>query len=211
MKGNKIIAIAIIFVFISSSAVSVMGLDFSNEITDYSEGKIKIYKEFSEPEITEESDYIQVNVEEANEVLVVDDGVKIPVFTKTVELSFGTKITDIKIERSNIFKKDISKDLTKIYFQKLEAIKKSNTISPKSFDSSQSEESKWWEITKGVGLNKENKHVLFLSIKVMPVRYKTSEDKIEYIKDINIEIDYDEPTSLHENNSLVDLLVIAPI
>jgi len=39
----------------------------------------------------------------------------------------------------------------------------------------------WYSIQKGVGLNKNGEHVLFLTFTVYPARYNSSENKIFFI------------------------------
>ncbi len=210
MIKNKIIVSGIILFLIISSGCSVLGNNLAIEEQDSSEGKIKFSKAFSEPKIIKNDNFIKIDIKEANEIKAIDNNPKIPFFTKTFELPFNSNIKNINTSISNVFEKDLSQVLTKNHFQKLTTMKDSNLIEIKNEKKISNTEFDWYEINKGTGLNKENRHVLFISLDVYPVHILSEENKLEYIKDIKIEIDYDEPSFKSEKENSVDLLIISP-
>jgi hypothetical protein len=68
----------------------------------------------------------------------------------------------------------------------------------------------WFRITTGAGLNKENDHVLILSMHLFPVRYLSMEKSIQYVEQMRVRITYEEPEVEKTNSDVYDLVIIAP-
>ena len=58
--------------------------------------------------------------------------------------------------------------------------------------------SEWISFNKGSGINKNSEHVLFLTVRVSPVKYIYSEDIIQYINNVDLEIHYEKPITRKE-------------
>ena len=80
---------------IQSSAEGVKGSHFCIKT-------VSLYQEFSTPVITKDGQYAEITVHEANSWKILPNAPKIPVFTKTFELPWKTKVIDIQCEHSNI-------------------------------------------------------------------------------------------------------------
>jgi len=211
-KINRILTIVMAILFI--------GMTFSastSQLTDNKKIKInskKIVQTFSQPEIIEEEKYSKIFVKEASSYPMQPLNPMLPAFIKTYEFPLGTKITDLRFTTSEIKTKSIQKNIKPYPMPKTSTSQKiinKETYNKEIYDSTDPYPSSFIDIRKGAGLNTENKHVLFFSMKIYPVRYIPSDNKIEYINSIEITIEYEEPNKeLTYQDPVYDLAIITP-
>lgn len=176
---------------------------------------IEINQSFSEPKISGIDDFISISVKEANSYMISPEGAKLPIYCKTYELPWGTKITDVKFVSSDV--KEITSLDRKI--QKVPMIhpisNQEVTIDTPFYEISDDENDvfpdNWYKLEKGSGINKGNEKKLFLTTNIYPVRYKESGDYLEYISSCEISINYTVSQIVHiSSEETYDLIVISP-
>jgi len=212
----KIISYIIVIIFLISSLSSIgtstTRLSEINKVTAVNTEKINL--QFLKPETSENEKHIEVNIEGANGRIFCEGAPILPIYTKTIIYPFDIKITNIEFETSiinNIILKEKilpgPKPVTKyvnrniVEYKKDVSIYNSNNLYPKS----------WFNYYINAGRDENNEQKIFLTLRVYPIRYSPTEDKIEYIKSIDITINFEEPIrNQFSENSEYDLVIIAP-
>jgi len=155
----------------------------------------------SKPVFTEKNEYLNVNLEESESLLMETGKPVIPVITKVFTFPLGTKIVDVKVdfdtEMKTLSKKiqpsprpvPLTDDLP-VEFLSTEMI-----IDQSIYESSELYPKEAYTVRKGAGLS-NGKNVLFLNVKVTP-QYSPADDII-YVPhgDIVIEVEYELPKNL---------------
>ena len=148
---------------------------------------ITFFQDFSAPITIENEQYLRINVEETNSFSAYDEAPMMPFYSKTYEFTPGTKITNVEITPSKILTMSVGKYIEpvpskQIIDGKIVSIKK--TLNQEIYDSSEPYPREWCSYTTGTGLNKDNEHVLFLSLHIYPARYIPLENSVEYTEQI---------------------------
>ena len=209
-KGIKILGIIIIGILLIAGISSLYYLYESekeeptkeNEISYPWAECIKFEYEFSEPDIVTNDNYVNVYVKEADSYDIHDGWPVIPVKTITYELPFGAKILEVVYEHSN------PKNITlpeKISFGSCSTLTGKNK---EIYDSNASFPSNFVSYHTGGGIS-NGEHKTFLTVRVNPFTYRPADNEIDFIKDIKLNIYYEEPerSLLHYKNDY-DLLIV---
>jgi len=142
--------------------------------------------------IDENEEYVKIDLHEGNSFITKSGDPKLPVFTKTFEFSWGTKITNIEYTTSNVKTKSIEKKVEPVPSRQsindISPIKKE--IEQDIYNSNNPYPTNWFSYTEGTGLNKNGEHVLYLSIHTYPVQYIPLENAIKHINNIQMVITY---------------------
>ncbi len=179
----------------------------SNDVHGFekSGSEMKVVMSFSTPSIKYGGEYAYVSVDGVNKYTFSKYEPVLPYVTKTIEFPVGTKIKDIKATVSSsemkIEKKIVPSFGALIYGMEQKVERKADykkSIYPE----------KWFDYNIGVGLD-GYKHVIYLTMRIYPVRYIPSADEIEYAKNVEIVVDY-EKGNLNIAGDGYDLLIIAP-
>jgi len=174
---------------------------------------ITFIQDFSTPIIIENEQYVRINIEETNSFSAFAEAPMMPFYSKTYEFKPLTKITNVEITPSKIKRMTVEKYIEpvpskKIIDGEIASIKK--TLNQEIYGSSKPYPREWCSYTTGTGLNKDNEHVLFLSLHIYPARYIPLENSVEYTKQIKINITFEksEIEEVHSHN--YDLVIITP-
>ena len=191
MKAIKI-SLAVVILLILSAAQN--GINVKHALLE-NEGKQFITEtiNFGEPKLKGEI----ARISNAS-YYEVGGGPLLPVVVKNYVFPFGSKIdgVDVKMETFEA-RGEIAKSLEPVSVNEMKSDPLKNEFYP----------SNWYFYSVGVGL-KNGKHVIFLTIKIYPVRYNPVEKKILYAKKAKINIRYEEGEI--KFNNAYDLLIIAP-
>lgn len=175
--------------------------------------KILIEEEFliiSEPIITEENNYLNVDLKESTSLLFQTGKPIIPVITKTLTFPVGTKIVDVTVN-SDYRKYELSKKiqmspeshpLSDKYVSEVSASEKNEII----YNDLEIYPSEPFTIEKTIGL-RDGKRVLSLHVRVTP-QYMPAENTITIPTNIDIRIEYTLPKSPLFTADEYDLLII---
>lgn len=175
---------------------------------------IEFYQEFSEPVIEKNEEYLRINVKETNSYTSKPGEPNLPKFTKTFELPWGSKISDVICRYSDSVNRILTNKVEPVPIYRpvsINKIQSDKTIDSIVYKSSSFFPSDWYYFQTGVGLNKDGKHVLYLTIYIYPVRYIPQKNIIEYIEHCNIIINYEKMDITSFDDNVYDLIVISPL
>ena len=170
--------------------------------------------QFLEPCVIEGETYIELDVEGANARLYHAGEPMLPMHTKTLSFPFGTKIVDIECETGEVKSMVLSDKIVPAPkpvirgmgkgvpdYEENELIYNSDSLLPDD----------WFSYHTGGGLDSNNEHKTFFTLRVYPVRYSPAMDTIYYVESLNLKITYEEPdTDPFPENSAYDMVIIAP-
>jgi hypothetical protein len=171
--------------------------------------------QFLEPIVLRSEGYVELNVEGANARLYHAGEPILPVHTTSLSFPFGTKIVDIECETGEVKSMVLSDKIApapKPVIQGMSA----NALEPEMdqtiYNSDTLFPSGWFNYYTGGGLDANNEHKTFFTLRVYPVRYSPAMDTIYYVENLNLKITYDEPdTDPFPENSAYDMVIIAPL
>ena len=160
---------------------------------------------FSEPEIVDNGDVINIYVNESDVYSIGDGRPILPVNLTILEFPFGTKILEVNFSHSGIIEEEISKKIAYGSYSpetaEYEEIYSMDDLYPTD----------WVTYHKGGGLDDIGERKTFLVIRSYPVRYIPALYKIRYIQNVKVNVAYEEPEiPLIEEKSDYDLLILAP-
>jgi len=210
---NKKLTIGIIILFIGMGFAPGMLQTTATTILSTNEQTVLFHQQFSEPEINQHIDYIDVSVPEAQSFMTAEQKPMIPVFSKTYEFSFGTKIKEVVVEPWQSHDMVLDKHLSPVPEKQstsdpLQTSKK--VLDTNLYSSDEFYPSSWYTYNLGTGVNKKNDHVLFLSLDIYPIRYLPAEQRISYIDEVDISITYEQTPQQMFSGDEYDLVIIAP-
>lgn len=210
--------VVIIVIMVASFVPHAIGIEQLQKNMIYStnncdEGFCKEINEvirFSEPIILENEKYNQITMKDADTYLNNPGQPVLPIITKTYILPIGTIISQISCYPKSVQKKLIDKELvfahnpislSKTYSKIYEdnAVYKNDSFYP----------STWFDYHIGIGLNGKE-HVIYLTIRLYPVRYYPIQQVINYANNMEINIDYKPPKSIISFPDEYDLVIISP-
>jgi len=174
---------------------------------------ITFFQDFSSPITIENEQYVRINVEETNSFCAYEEAPMMPFYSKTYEFNAGTKITNLAINLSKIKTMDVVKYIEPVPSKQIidgEIVGIKKTLNKEIYDSFEPYPSEWYSYTTGTGLNKDNEHVLFLSLHIYPARYIPLENYVEYTEQIEISITYEKSEIKEGYSDNYDLVVITP-
>jgi hypothetical protein len=167
---------------------------------------------FSQPMILHRNGFAEINVEGAPTMLYHAGKPKMPFFTTTMRLPFGTKIVDVKCEIQEVKTVVLSNKISPapkpiVYGKDVPEYEMDETI----YSSDELFPDNWFSYDTGGGLDKNNRHTTFLTLRVYPVRYNPVRNLIYHVRDVKLTISYKKPdTDPFPETSSYDLVVIAP-
>lgn len=197
--------------------IMIIGFLFSNGLTAIAITNIPTFTEkvlqesifINKPIVTEEDEYVNVNLKEAESFLLKADKPAIPVFTHVFTFPFGTKINSVEVHFSEVRELTLSKDIKP--FPKPLINTESRTLEKDEavYGSAKLYPPNSYSFNTGAGLD-DNKHVVYLAVQCYPVRYSPIQNMIYYSENADISITYEEPTNLLTFPDENDLVIIAP-
>ena len=145
---------------------------------------------FSRLSIKEEDEYVSLELEGTNSVLMKKDHYMVPTYIETFMFPFGTEIIDVQCIYNDIHRQSIAKELIVapepiIAGQTSSNIKEQRDIIPMTVDT-------WFEYDVGTGIDK-NERCVFVKVQIFPVQYYPLENTIEWAGNVEIDINYKEP------------------
>jgi len=148
----------------------------------------KISVSFSQISMKEKDNFINLELDGANSVLIMKDHYMVPTHVETFTFPFGTEIKSIHCTPKNIHRQQLTKEVmiapepiiaghTSVN-EKLQI----NEKPPVSIDT-------WYEYDVGMGLN-GNERCVFVKVQIYPVQYSPSEYMVEWAENVEIDIEY---------------------
>jgi hypothetical protein len=173
-----------------------------------------VSKEFFEPNVVEEEQFIRLEVEGTNSKLTNPGEPALPVYTETIALPFGTTIENIDCKVGEIVTMVLPKEIIPGPQRvRLDRVSIPTTIELEEtiYNSEVLYPDDWYSYSMGAGLDDNMEHKTFLTITTHPVRYIGASDEIYYAESIDLTIEYNAPKSdPFPLTSTYDLVIIAP-
>jgi len=169
--------------------------------------------DFSTPILKENNDFYDIVVSEADGVMTKEGCPLMPVYSKTFEFPLGTRVTSVDIVPSLIQTMSAEKQVRPVPSkQKIgdQIILIEGRLNEGVYNSNDAYPDSWYSITTGAGLNKDNKHVLFVSCHITPVRYLPHPHLLQYRTHFTIRITADAASIVPFSSDVYSLVIITP-
>lgn len=169
---------------------------------------------FSSLQIKQNTEFATVTLEGTTATIVQEGGPHLPKVTKTIELPWGSTITDVSYSYSTPQTQQLSLHVQPVPSYSIigsTVTKDISYLEPEVYLSEQPFPIDWFQYHKGVGLNKDSERVLFVTFHMHPVRYIPLSRTLESIEELTISLTYQQiQEPLQPQSSSVDLLIITP-
>jgi hypothetical protein len=211
---KKTSALSVILIFVISGGIPALGYDRDTSLTFGPDVKyITMKLNFSYPEVVPCGDYLVVRVKESD-INRMDPGKPVlPANLSIFEFPLGTKIIDVEYDHSVPEIINLTKKLAFGFVPLTDNMQEYSTkeiMDVSVYENSDPYPSDWVSYHAGGGLS-NGEHTTFLVIRVYPVIYFPTEDQLQFIENITINISYSEPVEpIVEDTNICDLLVLAP-
>ncbi len=213
-KNNKILSFIVVIFLIGVVFTSAQAIKNDNFKLEKTCNLISFDQNFSEPTFeTVGENLISVSVKEAEYNTAIQGRPVLPAFVKTFELPWGAHVTNIVFNYSEPEEIEISKQIKRAPV--FNTVSNGQIIVDNTFITSDDlvyYPKEWYSIQKGVGINKNSEHVLFLTFTVYPARYNSSENKILFVDYAKFSVEYEITTeSPFPIKNVYDLVIITPL
>lgn len=214
MKGKMIASI--IFITLCLSGFLAIGITEKNVVMDGKE--IREYEEetkeirdtikFSPPLIKDGGECVVIEIEETTSFTTKPSEPMLPVYTKILTFSLGTKIREVECSVLGEEEMKIEKDVA-LSPQPLPLNDDIEKVNSHLHQKSSLFPHAWYAYKTGGGLH-DNEHVTFLVIHVYPVRYIPDGQVLRYIKGAEIKVTYEKHSPSPLLTDIYELLIVAP-
>jgi len=204
-------------------SILIMGILVVSYVATIGNGKkadiltIEIHSNFSEPSMKqtaiEGQTFVEMIADKSFGTLYRPGKPLIPHKIKTFEVPFGTKITDVSCEFNGMQSFLLSQKILPAPEPVIIGIETQTvfTMNNEIYNSNEFYPNDWYKISTGSGLNDNNIQKTFITVQIFPARYNPIENKVLYVEDMTISIQYQEPKdSLLSGDNEFDMVVIAP-
>jgi hypothetical protein len=200
MKPKLISLLLIVLLFINGIGVFANPGEATNQE--------KIILSFSNLIIENSNNHVKFELEGTNSNFLKKDHYMVPTYLETFIFPIGTKIINIYCTPKNIQRQILTKELIKapepVCLDQNSIIKQvQRNVRPEAIDS-------WYEYDIGTGIN-NNERCVFVKIQVFPVQYKPIEKTIEWAKNVELEIIYENPMNPIFYDDEYSLIVLTPV
>jgi hypothetical protein len=207
-----ILSIGFILSSIPSSSINLKDNNYINNKNNFSLKLKEINLSFSPPQIKYKNNCTEINIIEADSSIFSPGKPILPKSNILMKFPLGSIINNIQIITAEVKQLTLSKTIAispypLTNYVKINFLK--NIFYKDSYRESEIYPKGWFEYKIGGGLDCNN-HVTFLSIQLYPVRYMELLNKIEYVENLKIKVEYLPPESPHFFPEVYDLLIIAP-
>jgi len=162
---------------------------------------------FSQLTINENNEYITLELEGTNSLLMKYNYYIVPTRIETFTFPLGTEIKIINCIPRNIHRERITKELLvtpEPVFSKNPNSKKNVTMDLQPIASTV-----WYDYDIGTGIKRNERNVI-VKIQVYPIQYKPFEDTIEWAEQIEVNIQYEEPEQPIPCANEYDFVILSP-
>ncbi len=165
---------------------------------------------FSQPTITNENEYISIDLNEANSFLMKQGKPMLPSYTETFTFPFGTKIISVSVTPQNIQMQTISKDVLPTP-QRIVVGQNAKTSGEGTKNyGTELYPSSWFEYSVGCGRYNGELSII-VDVQIYPIKYHPIEKIIEWAKEAYVVIEYEPSTPQPSYRDNYQLIVIGPV
>jgi hypothetical protein len=169
--------------------------------------------DFSAPILKENIDGSEIIVNEANGVLSVEGCPMLPVFSKTFEFPLGTKIVSVEVQPSAVQTVRVDKQIRPVPTKQMigdQLVPVEGIVNEDIYASADLYPVSWYTISSGAGLNTDNEHTLFVTVRINPVRYVPKSQALVYSTHFTINMAFKEAAPAQTSSEMYSLVIIAP-
>ncbi|EMR74666.1 Peptidase C25, gingipain [Thermoplasmatales archaeon SCGC AB-540-F20] len=166
---------------------------------------------FSYPTITDENEYITINMVETNSFLMKQNKPLLPSYIQTFIFEFGTKIKSVTCTPNDIHKQTISKYI----MPTPKAVTGGNTQSNEKFHVSTVNywldpyPNTWFTYDVGSGIN-NNERCVIVKVQIFPIQYHPADRIVEWASNVDIIVEYKEPAEPFIFNDDYTFIILGP-
>ncbi|MCX6663678.1 MAG: C25 family cysteine peptidase [Euryarchaeota archaeon] len=171
--------------------------------------------QFSEPVITDQNNYLSVQIKEATSYAALPGNPVLPVFTKLFTFPFGTIIKDVSFATSSVQVKELTKEIlpavqpTPVSGALLKPSNEKQVKNDLVYLGMNTYPLSRLDYQVGAGLN-GNDHVILLSVQYYPLLYLPHQHTLLYTPSVQITVTYEQTKNLSSLPADNKLLIIAP-
>ena len=148
---------------------------------------------FSEPKITDENNYITINLDETNSFIINQNKPLLPKCTEMFEFPFGTKIISVSCIPSQVSEKTLTKKLEPSPEPVIVGTELSKSSENNLDYGTEPYPNTWYAYDVSSGLDGKER-VVYVNVEVYPVQYYPLENKITWTNKAEINVEYKEPS-----------------
>ena len=148
---------------------------------------------FSEPKITDENNFITLNLDETDSFIINQNKPLLPKYSEMFEFPFGTKIIGVSCISSQVYEKTLTKKLEPSPEPVLVGTEFSISSENNFNYSTEPYPNTWYAYEVSCGLDGKER-VVYVNVEVYPVQYYPLENKITWINKVEINVEYEEPS-----------------
>ena len=201
------------------SSLAAIGLGKYASVSEEKNLTGDIEQIFGRPQIKETEielgTFLELTMENTNAVSYKSGEPLLPIYRQTIELPFGTTISNIEINKKGVETLTLNEKILPAPELVLQGMEEDSKIEYKPVDEiynvDQYYPEKNYKYSIGAGLDDDFNHVNYLTLTTYPIRYNPVENEIEYTKEIVINIEYSElEQNPFKETSEYDMVIIAP-
>lgn len=211
MKARKFVIFLAVVLLINTFHMAGMEKSIENLATQKEWQKLTEEISFSNIEMKEKENYIEVSLDNCNSYLIKPGAPVLPKMVKRFELPFGAKDIEVSATVKDVMEYNISKEIlpAPARYRLSDGMRVGEGKNEAIYGSKEYFPSKWYDYHIGIGLNGKGERVTHVVVNVYPVRYSPMEEKAIIVQKAEIEIRYKAPEK-STSSSTYQLLVIAP-
>jgi len=209
---KKLLPLVIIGVLVLSGLVGAADLSNNKNTGNLQSKNIS----FSEPLLEEKDGYFTLKLDGANNELIESGNPMLPTYTTSFMFSWNAKINGVTCSYSDVKEMTIEKKIIPVA-ETIILTDEYTTQESKIIENSEVYESDalfpdaWYTYSITCGLNNLNQQSIFVTVTFYPVRYAPGINKLYYVNNVEIIVNYDDPGYQPANNlESYDMVIIAP-
>lgn len=204
---RKIVPVLVVIILVLSG-LGAVAFSQNNDVTEQSETIM-----FSNPIIKSDKDFASIKMPEATSNTMESGMPTLPKYSKTYVYPIGTKVENVEVTFSEPIKQEVTALVTpapeKLILSSVKIPKVSKETVEKTYSKIDIYPEQKYDYYVGAGLE-NGKHVIFLTVSLIPVQYVPSENAIYYSNSVKININIKVPTVPITFGDQYDMLIIAP-
>lgn len=202
---NKIIIFSVIGLLIVSG-FGVIGLQTDPAIKQH------VTYDFKNVKISESEDFVTLDMDETDSVLMNPNKPMMPYSTKTFTYPVGTEISSVECTPTDIQIQSLPKMIKPTAQPVLPGMEVSDSSDESVSYSFDTYPNMWYDYDVGMGL-KDNQRCVYLKIRLFPVQYQPAQDTIRVASDFDIDIEYKQTNQQvvqQTDEDEYDLIILTP-
>lgn len=169
--------------------------------------------DFSVPILPENDGFKDVRISGATGVLATEGCPSLPMWSKTFEFPLGTQIVSVEVKPAAVQTMQVGKQITPVPMkQKIgdQIIPIEGLFDEEVYTRSDPYPASWYTVSSGAGLDSDNDHTLFVTVRITPARFVPAEQVLLYSTHFTVDMTYKEASFLSASSEQYSLVIITP-